>query len=289
MPRYFTHYWRNTTWNDYYDNLNLQGELLDHTADNKFRERGAAAGDVAYVVTVFQGTLYLLGKMEIRAICGTDEAERLLGYRVWDADDHLIAARATPMDFTRAVALETTEALRFRGDKPLFFETPGQLDKQTLRGVRELSAESAALLDAQLPALEPVALPRPGRDDGNEEQPTISIFVEDDEETFPEGRERFRQHRYRERNSALIERVKRARLAHDPLVRCQICGFSFVETYGDQGAGFIEAHHILPVSEMDGVSETRMEDIILLCSNCHRMIHRRRPWLTIERITELVQ
>jgi 5-methylcytosine-specific restriction protein A len=27
----------------------------------------------------------------------------------------------------------------------------------------------------------------------------------------------------------------------------------------------------------------------LVCSNCHRMIHRRRPWLTIEQLRSILK
>jgi hypothetical protein len=51
--------------------------------------------------------------------------------------------------------------------------------------------------------------------------------------------------------------------------------------YDNRGYGFIECHHNRPVSEMDGAGEVRLDDLSLLCSNCHRMIHRARPWITV--------
>jgi putative restriction endonuclease len=29
---------------------------------------------------------------------------------------------------------------------------------------------------------------------------------------------------------------------------------------------------------------TRLEDLALLCANCHRMIHRASPWLSVEEL-----
>ena len=34
---------------------------------------------------------------------------------------------------------------------------------------------------------------------------------------------------------------------------------------------------------------TRLADLALLCSNCHRMIHRTKQWLTVEELKELVE
>ena len=68
---------------------------------------------------------------------------------------------------------------------------------------------------------------------------------------------------------------------------CQVCNFSFEENYGGLGKGFIEAHHIFPISELTEETPTKVEDIALVCSNCHRMLHRRRPWLSLEELNKV--
>jgi len=112
--------------------------------------------------------------------------------------------------------------------------------------------------------------------------------VEEDETSFPEGKEKYRVHRSRERNSKVVEIAKRNRIAKDPLLRCEVCGFSFIERYGRIGDEFIEAHHAIPLSQQLGEIETRPEDIALVCSNCHRMLHRRRPWLDMPKLKKLI-
>lgn len=58
---------------------------------------------------------------------------------------------------------------------------------------------------------------------------------------------------------------------------CEICGFDFEEVYGAVGKGFIEVHHIHPLSEQKQEVEINPEtDLICVCANCHRMIHRRQ-------------
>lgn len=78
-------------------------------------------------------------------------------------------------------------------------------------------------------------------------------------------------HRRIERNSEASRIAKRNR---EP--RCEACAFSFSEVYGDIGNDFIETHHLAALSSLsDG--EARIyaaSDFALLCSNCHRMIHR---------------
>ena len=53
---------------------------------------------------------------------------------------------------------------------------------------------------------------------------------------------------------------------------CSVCGFDFEETYGSLGKEFTEVHHIVPVSE--GERENDYRNLVPLCPNCHRMIHR---------------
>ncbi len=57
---------------------------------------------------------------------------------------------------------------------------------------------------------------------------------------------------------------------------CRVCGFSFDSKYGKYSEGYIEVHHLKPISTMPRSSKTRLSDIIVVCSNCHRIIHRHK-------------
>ena len=58
---------------------------------------------------------------------------------------------------------------------------------------------------------------------------------------------------------------------------CQICGFNFETKYGRLGENFIEVHHKKPLFSLDGETVPNPEtDMICVCSNCHRMLHRHR-------------
>lgn len=115
------------------------------------------------------------------------------------------------------------------------------------------------------------------------------IVEENDDLIFPEGKEVYRLHRERERNSKVTELAKNNRFKKDPLLRCEICGFSFVEKYGELGNNFIEAHHTIPVSQLSLESMTKEKDIALVCPNCHRMLHRYRPWLCLEELGNIIK
>ena len=79
-------------------------------------------------------------------------------------------------------------------------------------------------------------------------------------------------HRKVERNPTA---AKQAKKFHG--LRCQACDLDFEERYGEIGKGFIEAHHLKPISTLEeGVAGTYdvAADFAVLCANCHRMIHR---------------
>nr|WP_242551099.1 HNH endonuclease [Enterococcus hulanensis] len=58
---------------------------------------------------------------------------------------------------------------------------------------------------------------------------------------------------------------------------CKACGFNFEDYYGEVGKDFIEIHHIKPLHSYDEEIDITPEyDLVPVCSNCHRMIHRKK-------------
>lgn len=71
---------------------------------------------------------------------------------------------------------------------------------------------------------------------------------------------------------------------------CKVCGFNFEEVYGERGKDFIEVHHIKPLSTLEQEAVINPErDLVPVCANCHRMIHRRKDnILTVDELKALV-
>jgi hypothetical protein len=115
---------------------------------------------------------------------------------------------------------------------------------------------------------------------GADERPQFEALAADEASEFPEGRKLFRVHSRIERNRRLVQ-LKKSNALADGGLKCEACDFDFRARYGDVGDGFIECHHNVPISEYDANQKTRLQDLALVCSNCHRMLHRKRPWLTI--------
>ena len=124
-------------------------------------------------------------------------------------------------------------------------------------------------------------------EDGSMEPFEAAIFHEEEIAEAVEGALVTRSHQVRERDKKIVTAKKKKALAADALLRCEGCGFSFVETYGERGQGLIECHHTVPVSELGPGQKTKECDLALVCANCHRMIHRRRPWLAMVELKSL--
>ena len=107
--------------------------------------------------------------------------------------------------------------------------------------------------------------------------------------TAPEGRALVRTHMVRERNPILVRRKKDAVLAKRGHLACEACSFDFREIYGDRGQGFIECHDTKPLHTLKSESNTKLDDLALLCANCHRMVHVTNPWLTVNELIETLR
>ncbi len=105
---------------------------------------------------------------------------------------------------------------------------------------------------------------------------TVDLIVQAGDEDYmaEEGAVVLRLHRSRERDPRLAEKKKQQVLARGEDLQCEVCRFDFEKFYGERGGGFIEVHHRKPVSTLLKGEKTKLSDLVLVCSNCHRMLHR---------------
>ena len=108
--------------------------------------------------------------------------------------------------------------------------------------------------------------------------------------TGKEGRILTRLHVYKERDRGVVKRAKDhyRRLAGDGKLACEACGMVAVDLYGADGERCIEAHHKVPIEELQPDSETRHSDLAMVCASCHRIIHSKKPCLTTPEVRALV-
>ncbi|WP_256007496.1 HNH endonuclease [Pedobacter deserti] len=103
---------------------------------------------------------------------------------------------------------------------------------------------------------------------------SVALVSDEQEENVKEGQILYRLHKFRERDRKIIERKKASSLKRFGRLECEVCEFDFYEKYGTMGYGFIECHHKVPLYSLSSVTETRTDDLALVCANCHRMLHR---------------
>ena len=100
------------------------------------------------------------------------------------------------------------------------------------------------------------------------------LTLDENEMEAEEGQVIMKLHKYRERNPKLVREKIRKMLQLKGALSCEICDFDFHKTYGETGEGFIECHHAIPLHDLDSSRLTKISDLLLVCSNCHRMLHR---------------
>lgn len=70
--------------------------------------------------------------------------------------------------------------------------------------------------------------------------------------------------------------------------KCFVCGFNFEQTYGELGKDFIEIHHLIPLCETtEEILINPEKDLIPLCANCHRMIHRLGTEMSLDELKSI--
>lgn len=113
----------------------------------------------------------------------------------------------------------------------------------------------------------------------------ITTAKEENEDIHTEGKQKKRLVSTYERSPKL-----RAKAIEIHGYKCKACGFDFYENYGELGKDFIEVHHVVPLfSVKDEITVEPETDLVCLCSNCHRMIHRVRDRImSIEELRKII-
>ena len=135
-----------------------------------------------------------------------------------------------------------------------------------------------------------VSVPKPGisaipgyvRVADSDVSPSIDLDIHSVEAR--EGSRSLVLHLQRERNRSIVRQKKRGASSLD----CEVCGFSFGEAYGDAAADYCEVHHLVPFSDLEPTTTTRMADLALLCANCHRVVHLRNPPYTLDEVKTML-
>ena len=70
-------------------------------------------------------------------------------------------------------------------------------------------------------------------------------------------------------------------------LRCEVCDLEPETLYGGDADSLVDVHHILPLS-VSGPTRTHLDDLAVLCPNCHRAIHASQEWTTPDQLRERI-
>lgn len=99
-----------------------------------------------------------------------------------------------------------------------------------------------------------------------------------------EGKSQLILHLQRERNHAIVAYKKQTAES----LACEICGFLFADVYGEAAQSYCEVHHLLPLSKINGQQKTELTDLMIVCANCHRIIHLKNPPYSPDEIRKML-
>jgi predicted HNH restriction endonuclease len=107
--------------------------------------------------------------------------------------------------------------------------------------------------------------------------PVPDVDIHGAESATGEGRKRLVMHIVRERDRKLVAQKK---ASVDPAT-CEVCGFNSREKYD---VDYCEVHHLIPLADLEEGTKTKLDDLAIVCANCHRILHLQYPPMTLEKL-----
>lgn len=270
---HYTFYWKLTP--SQRQTLTSRQPLM-YAASNQLQR--VQPGDVLWMVNVYLGNLYLVGKLLVEFVVdNTELALELVDPQTdewYEADWYAIANRYNAEAMREVDITPLAGGLRFDSEA-YQLDLDNGVQATQLTQLRKLTSESAQILEQVW-----------YDDEYTPEDIQDYLELSEDDKAYNEGKLIVRTLRERQRNRNLVEDAKaRFKALHGSLY-CEGCGFNFEDTYG---VDYIEAHHIEQMASYDGERETSIGDLVMLCSNCHRMVHTRTPPLTLAELQRLIR
>ena len=105
------------------------------------------------------------------------------------------------------------------------------------------------------------------------------------EETILEEGARFSVH------STAVERnpIARKKCLEYYGYSCSACDLKMEDKYGELGKKYIHVHHRNDLAKTNGSHVVDpIKDLIPLCPNCHAMVHKEKPAMTIEKLKKIL-
>jgi hypothetical protein len=226
------------------------GEGLEHTAGNQLGK--VRSGDTIWIVTFISGRLYLVGRIVADVVVKRSVAERMLhNTNLWKARYHVVARRET-ISPLRTIGIERiAKRLRFLGE---IDRLPPRYTGRSFQTLRTLTPATGQLLRRRWAH---------GGPEGGAHPRVIAGTIAAIEGAGIESV------RYVQGRSKTLRIAALARAAG----RCETCARNYSRLLGGMGVRVLQVHHRRQLAASDAPRLTRVEDLAVLCANCHALVH----------------
>ena len=99
----------------------------------------------------------------------------------------------------------------------------------------------------------------------------------------------FQFHKNRETDPLVIKVKKEMVLTNSKSLKCEVCGFDSVYFYGELGNDLMEIHYNKELIDEPGLESSSMEDFIIVCSNCHKVLDKNFRLLNADNLKKIVR
>jgi len=182
-----------------------------------------------------------------------------LGADLWK-DDELAERRFDPQAFKVGILLDSVRLTNEEGMIPrTVFKDDPLLARNTI--MRQANATVFAVTPLETARIEELW--------GSKSPNSSESF----DGSAIEGNTKLYSHRKRERSRLLVrKKIEQARKLGT--IQCEICGISEKGAYPQEFAARIfEVHHLMPLAMVESPKKTTLEDLAIVCANCHRAVH----------------
>jgi len=99
----------------------------------------------------------------------------------------------------------------------------------------------------------------------------------------------FQFHKNRETDPLTIKVKKEIVLLNSNTLKCEVCSFDANSFYGELGNNIMEIHNSKEFKSEPGLESSAMEDFIIVCSNCHKVLDKNWGLITAEDLKRIIR
>jgi predicted HNH restriction endonuclease len=226
--------------------------------------------------------------------CMLDFRSQYFFFRFWTGDADIPGLEKSNWNYSKSYPTQGSKPVYVKAARSFAQETETALCSCLIRDGRDSREEIIRVSNSGQPEFRtrlkvasrieasPVKQLAPASDRAN--QPETSGVREDDAWFAVENGLLERYAKFRTRNRALVIEKRRQCAGN---ARCEVCGYAYADNFASPVRDVLEVHHTNPLAEHDGTVVTGLQDLVILCRNCHGALHSTTPAISVDHLKEL--